>query len=124
MGYLITGLAAILALCVVFVPAFMILVAAVRYSRVMSPGASWAIAVGALLLTLLSLDVLYPLIFTLGLGLDAQQLANLSVVLAYVMPAARYVALLLIGIGMLIHSKRLASLALDKRDWQESPDNR
>ena len=110
MGTLIQGIAALIALCLIFVPATLILFSSVRYTRVMRMGPSWAIFAGALLLTLLSLDVLYPLILTLALELNAEQLASVSIFLAYAKPVASYVALLLIGIGMMLHSRSISRL--------------
>ena len=107
MGMLIKSIAILALFAAISAPTFLIFLSAIRYKRITGGISSWAILVGALLLTLLTLDVFYPLVLTLVLKMNAQQLAEATIFLAYAKPAVTYVALLLLGIGMWIQSKKM-----------------
>ena len=107
MGMLLKSIASLVLFFAIFMPTLLIFLSAIRYKRITGGISSWAILVGALLLTFLTLEVFYPLVLTLVLKMNAQQLAEATIFLTYAKPAVTYVALLLLGVGMWIQSKKM-----------------
>jgi hypothetical protein len=91
---------AVIALILLFAPALLLIVAAVRLFGRTGATASVLIAIGAVLLTLASLDFLYSTVIGVWLGPEA--LARFALVSFYVLKGANYLALLLIGVGLLL----------------------
>lgn len=104
---LLQGIAAIIALFLMLLPAILIIAAAVQYGGSIGGGSRWLIVIGALILLVVSFDVFSPLVMTLVFDMDAEELANAAIVLAYAKPALSWLALLMIGGGMLWNAKRI-----------------
>ncbi len=91
---------AVVALLLLFAPALLLIVAAVRLFGRTGGTASVLIAIGAVLLTLASLDFLYSIVIGVWLGPEA--LARFALLSVYVLNGANYLALILIGVGLLL----------------------
>jgi len=77
-----------------------LIVATVRLSGRPGGTASVVIAIGAVLLSLASLDFLYTMVVGVWLGPEA--LARFALLSVYVLKGANYLALVLIGVGLLL----------------------
>ncbi len=98
MGTAIQAGFGVLALIVLFTPAGLLIYASVGLFRSKGGSAALLVAIGGVLLTVASLDFLYS--FATALLLGPEELAAYSIIAVYVGRGLNYMALLLIGIGL------------------------
>ena len=98
----------LVALVLLFLPVILMLVGMFRLGTTMKRGSVLLIVLGALLLTLASLDILVRMY--LGLKFGAEELAAYAYYAVYVLEAMNYLGLLLIGMGIFLLSRSLAGL--------------
>ena len=88
-----------------FAPACLLTYVAFSVHHLLGRKAAILISVGAILLTLASLDFLFGFVVALLFG--APELARFSIVSLYVFKAVNYLALLAIGFGLLISVRQI-----------------
>ena len=104
MGTAIQTVLGLFAIFLMFAPACILTYVAIRVHRLLGRTGAILISVGAILLTIASLDFLFSFIVALLFG--APELARFSIVSLYVFKALNYLALLAIGFGLLISAKQ------------------
>jgi hypothetical protein len=107
---LLKVIAGLFLLVLALLPAILIAFSSIKLKRLLGGLSSYAILAAGILLTLQSLDFLLPMFFTLVLKMSPEEYAKSSVILAYVKVAVNYIALLLLGVGLLGQSKRFKAV--------------
>ena len=97
----------LLAIVLLLTPACILGYAAIKAPSLIGRKAAVLLSMGAVLLTLSSLDFLYS--FAVALLLGPTELATFSIVSAYLFKAMNYIGLLTIGVGLLSALRRLPS---------------
>lgn len=110
MGTSIQVVLGLFAMLLLVAPACVLIYSAVQAVRVIGGKGATLIVVGAVLLTISSLDFLFAFIVAL---LGPNELARYSVVSVYAFKAMNYLALLAIGFGILASTRRLSASASD-----------
>ena len=95
----------VVALVLLFLPAILLIVASVKIIKIVQDAFAVWIAMGAVLLTLTALEFLYS--FFIALLLGPEEIASYAIYSIYLFKGMNYLALVLIGIGLLRFSKRL-----------------
>lgn len=106
MGSSIQTVLGLFGIFLLFAPACLLIYAAIKVSRVFGGMGAALIAIGAILLTISSLDFLYTFFVAL---IGAAELARFSIVSTYAFRAMNYIALLAIGFGLLTLTRRFRS---------------
>lgn len=114
MGTGVQTVLGLLAILLLLAPACFLIYAAAKARRLIGGAGATLISVGAILLTISSLDFLYA--FVVALLFEANELARFSLASTYVFTAMNYVALLAIGLGLLTLTRRFATSAFDRAD--------
>ena len=96
------------AVVLVFAPAFILIIASVKVIRTMGGLSAVLIAIGAFLLTIVSLEFLYSYVVALMFG--PEKLAAYTIFAFYLFKGLKYFALLLIGIGLIRFTNRAKSM--------------
>ena len=99
----------VIALILLFLPAGMLTYAALRMIKAIESYSMIMVAIGALLLTIVSLDVLYTYLLAILFG--PEELAMYALYSTYLFKGLNYLALLLISFGLLRLSKRMKSFS-------------
>ena len=105
MGTAIQTVLGLFAIFLLFAPACLLTYVAFRAHRLLGRKGAILISVGAILLTIASLDFLFSFVVALLFG--APELARFSFVSLYVFKAMNYLALLAVGFGLLISTKQI-----------------
>ena len=92
----ITGLFII---AVLFLPAAFLIYAAIKVSKISNGLSSKLLALGAVLLTISSLDILFT--YFVAFVFDARQLADYAITANYIFRALNLVAMVSIGLGLI-----------------------
>ena len=107
---MITFVFSLIALLLLFIPPALLIFAAIKMLKVVKDYSGILIAIGAGILAVTSLDFLYTAVS--GHLLDAQGLATYTIYTTYIFRGLNFVALILISIGLLRLSKRIATIQL------------
>ncbi len=99
----------VIALILLFLPASLLIYASLRMIKTVESYSMILVAMGALLLTIVSLDFLYS--FLLALAFGPEELATYALYSTYLFKGLNYLALLLISFGLLRLSKRIKTLS-------------
>lgn len=97
-------------LILIFAPAGLLIIASIKVVKSMGDFSAVLIATGAVILTIVSLDFLYNFVIALLFG--PEELAAFSLFGLYFFRGLNYLALLLIGVGLLRFSNRAKSLTV------------
>ena len=97
----------VLVVMLLFTPAPLLVFASIRVLRAVKDYSAILMAIGAVLLTIVSLDFLYSLFA--ALLFDPSDLATYSIYTVYLFKALNYVALLFIAVGLLRFSYKAKS---------------
>ncbi len=107
---LLKVVAGIFLLALAFLPAILIAISSIKLKRLLGGFSSYAILIACILLTLQPFEFLLPIVLTLSPNIGPEEYAKSTIIMSYVKIAFNYVALLLLGVGLLRQSYRLKSL--------------